>query len=271
MQRSFEGAKENLKRKGEDKEEDGKGIGANEETGEDSREETETDKGGEESVSNYIVGPLEDELRAQMSRFRQTSPILKRLNRVNEDLGKRNANDLRDKVQNARMEVERGQGKVDRLAEKSERKKEKAMRLKRKLKEEKKEKKRLVEENEILNAEKRSLFESVTNLVKKMEETLDAEREVVRNLVKEKASVIKENRQLIDQLNQGSCTTANLGENIQTQDSPEQSHVTSGKSIRKRALDPGFDCDTGREKNRKLGDNNDERKRGCSISLIEKL
>ncbi|KAL6182319.1 hypothetical protein ACLB2K_043742 [Fragaria x ananassa] len=257
--RSFEGAKENHEINGQDKEEDGKGIGENEETEEeeeeeDRREETETDR-GKESVSDDIVGPLEDELRAQMSHFRQSSPILTRLNKDNEDLGNRKAKDLRDKVQNARMQVERAQIKVDRLAEKLERKKKKATRLKRKLKEEKKEKRRLEEENEILNAEKRSLFESVTKLMKKMEETLDAERKALRNLVKEKAEVIKENQQLKDQLNQGSCTAAKLGDNIQTQVSPEQSHVKNPeKSIQKRALDPGFDCDKGREKNRKLGD-----------------
>ncbi|PRQ17481.1 putative aminotransferase-like, plant mobile domain-containing protein [Rosa chinensis] len=253
--RSFDGAKENQKRDGEDNEEDGNGTGENEETQEeDRREETETDRGGEESVSDDIVVPLEDELRAQMSRFR-SSPILKTLSRDNENLRKRKATNLRDKVQYARVEVERAQGEVDRLAEKLERKKEKASRLKRKLKEEKKEKRKLEEENEILNAEKRSLLESVTKLVK----TLDAERKAVRNLVKEKAEVIKENRQLKDQLNQGSCSTAaKLGENTQTQVSPEQSYVTSFE-IRKRALDLGFDNDKGCEKYRKLGDDKGER------------
>ncbi|KAM5572232.1 hypothetical protein ABKV19_012344 [Rosa sericea] len=253
--RSFEGAKENQKRDGEDKEEDGNGTAENQETQEeDRREETETDRGGEESVSDDIVVPLEDELRAQMSCFRRSSPILKRLNRDNENLRKRKATNLRDKVQYARVEVERAQGEVDRLAEKLERKKEKASRLKRKIKEEKKEKRKLEEENEILNAEKRSLLESVTKLVK----TLDAERKAVRNLVKEKAEVIKENRQLKDQLNQGSCTAAKLGENTQTQVSPEQSYVTSFE-IRKRALDLGFDNDKGCEKYRKLGDDKGER------------
>ncbi|XP_062030098.1 uncharacterized protein LOC133745957 [Rosa rugosa] len=252
--RSFEGAKENQKRDGEDKEEDGNGTGENEETQEeDRREETETDRGGEESVSDDIVVPLEDELQAQMSRFR-SSPILKRLSRDNENLRKRKATSLRDKVQYARVEVERAQGEVDRLAEKLERKKEKASRLKRKLKEEKKEKRKLEEENEILNAEKRSLLESVTKLVK----TLDAERKAVRNIVKEKAEVIKENQQLKDQLNQGSCTAAKLGENTQTQVSPEQSYVTSFE-IRKRALDLGLDNDKGCEKYRKLGDDKGER------------
>ncbi|KAK9927027.1 hypothetical protein M0R45_024232 [Rubus argutus] len=259
---SFEEAKEK-KTKGEQ----GKGRGENEETQEEAnterQEEAETDRREEESVLDDLVGSLEDELQAQMSHFRQCSPILKRLNRDNEDdLGRREAKDLRDKVQNARVEVERAQGKVDRLAEKLERKKQKAIRLKRRLKEEKKEKRKLEKENEILNAEKRSLFESVTKLVEKMEETLDAERKAMRNLVKEKAEVIKENRELKDQLNQGNCTVANLGEDKQTQVSPEQSYVvSSGKSIRKRALDEGSEYDEGSERKRKLEDGNENQER----------
>lgn len=100
-----------------------------------------------------------------------------------------------------------------------------------------------------------------------MEETLDAERKAMRNLVKEKAEVIKENRELKDQLNQESCTAANLGEDKQTQVSPEQSYAASSeKSIRKRALDEGSEYDKGGERKRKLGDDNKNQvieKRGC--------
>lgn len=58
--------------------------------------------------------------------------------------------------------------------------------MKRKLKEEKKEKRKLKEDNEILNAEKKAFFESAERVVKKLEQILEAEREEVKNLKKDK-------------------------------------------------------------------------------------
>ncbi|KAI5329125.1 hypothetical protein L3X38_028522 [Prunus dulcis] len=244
IQLSFKKDKENKKKKEENK----KTI---EEAKSNGREEWEEG----ENVSDDTVGSLDYELRAQKTQkeFPPAATFSKRLNNDNEDLDKR-FEDLWETIQNASAEVAKAQGKVNRLTEKLEIRKEKTKQLRRELKEEKKEKRKLKEDIVILNAEKKSLFESVKSVVKKLERTLEAEREEVKNIKKEKMQLINENQELKDQLNQGTpCTSTQLRADMQMEVSPFQSYLARlEKSFITRGLDPEFEYEQGGKKKRKV-------------------
>lgn len=241
---SFKKDKENKKKKEENK----KTI---EEAKSNGREEWEEG----ENVYDDTVGSLDYELRAQKTQkeFPPAATFSKRLNNDNEDLENR-FEDLWETIQNASAEVAKAQGKVNRLTEKLEIRKEKTKQLRRELKEEKKEKRKLKEDIVILNAEKKSLFESVKSVVKKLEQTLEAEREEVKNIKKEKMQLINENQELKDQLNQGTpCTSTQLRADMQMEVSPFQSYLARlEKSFITRGLDPEFEYEQGGKKKRKV-------------------
>ncbi|KAM1476818.1 hypothetical protein ACFX1Q_038213 [Malus domestica] len=185
-----------------------------------------------EDVFRDTVGSSEDKLRVQKTQSQFIpAPTISKM------------------VQKANAEVSRAQRKVDRLTGRLESKKEKTIKLRRKLKEEKEEKRKLKEDYEFVIAEQKSLFGSLKGLVKKLEGTLEAEREEVKNLKKEKTELIKENQELKDQLHQGSpCTAMQLREDVQI--------VTSTV---KRALEPEFGDDQGGKKKRKGDEQNETR------------
>ncbi|CAB4310512.1 unnamed protein product [Prunus armeniaca] len=132
--------------------------------------------------------------------------------------------------------------------------KEKTKQLRRELKEEKKEKRKLKKDIEILNAEKKTLFEYMKSVVKKLEQTLEAEREEVKNPKKEKMQLINENQELKDQLNHGTPRISTQSRaNMQMEVSPFQSYLARlEKSFITRGLDPEFKYEQGGKKRRKV-------------------